>query len=239
MPSVILPGPVDVSPEKLTIKGDPARYLNNVLRARRGDRFFMFDSNGIHFESEVLSVSRGSVEVSVLERLGRREEPGGGVCLVMGVLKGRNMDLVVQKSVELGVARIVPVETERTVLKGTRKHERWQKVALEAARQSGRPAPPPVESVLKLDDFLEAEGHVQGIVFYEAVGIQPLGSADAGTGPANETIVVVGPEGGFTVREVDMLVSRGLRARTLGNNILRAETAAIAAVASAIAPASR
>jgi len=191
----------------------------------------LFDTEGEHFEAHVESVTKGRVTVDITERLGRNIEPEGGVRLVIGILKGSRMELVIQKAVELGVSGIIPVETERTVVKDTRKLSRWKKVALEAARQCGRSVAPPVEPPVSLMAFAEAAGpDLRGVVFYEGKGLEPLASVDLNAGSNEWPLIAVGPEGGFTTGEVELLLEKGLKARTLGGNILRAETAAIAAV---------
>lgn len=217
--------------KKLSITGDNARYLNSVLRVRSGDSVVLFDPGGEHFEADVMSVSKGRVEVEISASLGRGVEPEGGVTLVLGLLKGSKMELVIQKSVELGVAAIIPVETERTVVRETRKLDRWRKVALEAARQCGRPLAPPVEPPVSLAAYIDsADAPLKGIAFYEGRGLEPLVPGDMDSMPGESVVIAVGPEGGFTSSEVEMMLSGGLQARTLGGNILRAETAAIAAV---------
>jgi len=217
--------------KEITITGENAKYLNSVLRVKRGERFVLFDSEGEHFEVEVASVSKGRVDVDVCASLGVRNEPESGVILAVGLLKGAKMELVIQKAVELGVSAIVPLETRRTVVRETRKLERWRKIALEAARQCGRPTPPSVEEPRGLAEYLESAGpSLKGVVFYEGDGLKPLAPGDLEAGPGKGSIVAVGPEGGFAPDEVELMTSKGLRARTLGSNILRAETAAIVAV---------
>ena len=230
MPRVFVPIPIEES-TKITLTGEPAKYLNSVLRVRRGDTLVLFDPTGAHFEADVKGVSRGKVDVRILSRLETAGEPGGGVILAMGLLKGARMDMVIQKAVELGVSAIVPLETRRAVVRETRKLERWQKIALEAARQCGRPVPPPIEEPRGLEPYFGgSDGLLKGVVFYEGEGLGPLKREDLPGTEGESFIVAVGPEGGFAPDEMELMTSKGLRARTLGSNILRAETAAIVAV---------
>jgi 16S rRNA (uracil1498-N3)-methyltransferase len=230
MQRVFILSPINESSE-LTLSGETAKYLNSVLRVRRGDSLVLFDPDGEHFEAGVLSVSKGKVEVEITTALGKMSEQEGGLTLLVGLLKGSKMELVIQKAVELGVSAIVPLETRRTVVRETRKLDRWRKIALEAARQCGRPTPPPVEEPVSLEVLLESiDGPLSGVVFYEAPGLGPLVQDDLSSAPGQNTTVAVGPEGGFAPEEVELMAERGLIPRTLGGNILRAETAAIAAV---------
>lgn len=229
MPRVYVPHSVGPS-ESITVKGETARYLNSVLRLKRGDTLSIYDNEGEHFDARVASASRGSMELDIAARLPKPQEPPGGVVLAMGMLKGQKNDLVVQKAVELGVNAIVPLVTRRTVLKETRKLERWQKIAHEAARQCGRPGIPTINSPQQLVVFLDAK-KISGVVFYEEKGPQPLMPEDVTPGPDGLFYLAVGPEGGFEPEEIGMLKEAGFRVRTLGNNILRAETASIATVA--------
>lgn len=229
MPRVFLPQ-LSRSSDKVDVRGDTAHYLNSVLRVKKGQSLVVFNDQGMQYEAEVLSVSRGMVELAIGASLGCLQQPRGGVVLVQGMLKGPKMDMVVQKTVELGVAVIQPVTTERTVLKETRKLDRWRKVALEAARQCGRPTPPPVEAPVDMNRYLESSDLRGGIVFYEGPSASPLEPQDVAVDGSRLMHCFIGPEGGFSPAEVEAMSSAGLKVRSLGGNILRAETASIAAI---------
>ena len=215
----------------ITVEGDEARYLNNVLRLRRGDTLAVFGPEGVSLSTRVSGVRRGEVKLEVLDVHPLREQTQNGIILVQGLLKkGSKMDLVIEKATELGVSAIVPVITQRSQLKGTGKLERWQKIARQAARQAGRTTTPEISEPQEFMGFIEgAHGKIDGFIFYEEEG-RELSADDA---PAPEGAhVVIGPEGGFTPGEVVAAKGAGLKARgLLGPNILRAETASIAAVA--------
>lgn len=228
MPRLFLPSVVeDGSP--ITLSGPEARYVLTVLRMRTGDELTLLDGSGTAYLAVIKSARQVSVSLDVRERLGAVPEPPGGIVLLQGVLKGRKMDLVVQKATELGVKEIVPLITERSQLRETRKLERWRKIALEAARQSGRTAIPPVRAPVNIREFFRTgPGNLRGFIFWEEGGA-PLGT---GGMPATgeEVFSAVGPEGGFSREEVRLAGENGLKAATLGPLVLRAETAAIAAV---------
>jgi len=137
------------------------------------------------------------------------------------------MDLVIQKATELGVTEIVPLVTERSIVKETRKLKRWQTIAEEAAEQCGRAVVPLVRDPEKLNDILDGE-KVNGLIFWEGGGralSEAMGVIDRG----RTVCIFIGPEGGFTASEVRKAEGQGIVRTTLGKRILRAETAAIAA----------
>jgi 16S rRNA (uracil1498-N3)-methyltransferase len=228
MPRLYLPSIPGDEPE-VSVTGESARYLLSVLRVRKGSEVTLFDSLGRHFSAEVIGKSTGRVRLGSLRSLAPRREPRTGVLLLQGLLKGSRMDLVVQKATELGVSEIVPVVTERSQVRGTRKLQRWRKIALEASRQSGRPKLPTVHEPVGFSDFLESLGRpIHGFIFREEGGA-PLGGGLM-PWPGGDVYAAVGPEGGFTGEEVRMAEGRGFGAVTLGPLVLRAETASISAL---------
>ncbi len=219
----------DLSPgAQISVTGDEARYLNNVLRMRRGDTLTVFGPEGFSASTRISGVSKGEVKLEVLDVLPSRGDTENGIILVQGLLKkGAKMELVIEKATELGVSAIVPVITKRSQLKRVGKLERWNKIALEAARQSGRTSTPQIHEPIEFMRFIDGAGNIDGFIFYEDETRQ-LSTNDAMA--LEDTHVVIGPEGGFAPEEVDAALGVGLKTRGLGPNILRAETAAISAV---------
>jgi 16S rRNA (uracil1498-N3)-methyltransferase len=228
MPRVYIPS-IPEDEQTLKITGDNARYLLSVLRCRKGDEITVFDSRGMRYRAEVRETGRRDLSVELREAFPPEPDPRVGVVLVQGMLKGQKMDLVVQKATELGVKEIIPVVTERAQVRETRKPERWRKIAGEASRQSGRAVAPSVREPVSFREVFETEGALRGFMFWEGGG-RPLREAFV---PVDEGVIhiAIGPEGGFTKEEVRLAGDRGLVVATLGARILRAETAAIAAVA--------
>ncbi len=211
------------------ITGENARYLLAVLRCRPGDEFTVFNSASGHYRAKVVRAGRNGVMAELLDALPPVVEPVQEVVLLQGLLKGRKMDFVVQKATELGVGAVVPLVTERSQLRRTRKLGRWQKIALEAARQSARARVPDIRELTSMEAFLEHEAKpLRGFIFWEEGGTSMLEERPAaGDGPL---YVAVGPEGGFTEREVRRAGESGLLVKSLGKRILRAETAAVSAL---------
>jgi 16S rRNA (uracil1498-N3)-methyltransferase len=223
---------VDTQPQNnaFVLAGEDAHYVSAVLRARPADLITIVGPTGSVYHTRVVSVAKGRVEAEVLEIFPSVPEPAHGIVLLAGMLKGKKMDLVVQKAVELGVMRIVPLVTERAQVRETRKSARWQTISREAARQCGRTVVPEVEKPQQYDEFFSScKGALAGFIFWEEGG-EPLGADVLPTG-GQDVYVCIGPEGGLTPEEVDVARAAGLRVVGLGPRILRAETAAITGVA--------
>lgn len=233
MPRIFFPDlPIDITPgTSINAKEEVAHYLYSVLRVRAGQSITVFGPGGVSVTAEVVSVRRGRVGLQVLEALPVREDTGPDIVLVQGLLKGAKMDMVIQKAVELGASRIVPVITQRSQVRQTRKGARWSKIAQEAARQCGRTSVPGLGDPIEFSRFLdnaEGEDGLNGFVFYEDE--QRVISPGDRRG-SSVVHVLVGPEGGLVDNEVAAAAAAGFVPRGLGSNILRAETAAIASLA--------
>lgn len=228
MPRVFIPSIPPSEIEQIELKGDEAAYVINVLRMSQGESLELFDSKGGRATAKIQSIKRGIVNLDLTERKSSPTESKGNIVLLQGILKAQKMDLVIQKSTELGVKSIIPIVTERTEVKETRKVERWRKIAIEASRQCGRPWVPDVQGPLKFDDYFKSKSGLSGFIFWESGGAA-LTASDIQKG--KDIIAAIGPEGGFTEAEVRLAADSGLKIVNLGPIILRAETAAIVSVA--------
>jgi 16S rRNA (uracil1498-N3)-methyltransferase len=219
--------------ERVTLTGAEHRHLARVLRARPGDEVTVFDGDGGEVEARVVRVDRSEVELA----LGARRVVGGAavaLTLLCAVPRGPRMDFLVQKTAELGVARIVPLVMARSVARPdgeAGRRGRWEKIAREAARQSGRADVPIVDAPLPLGAALAApELPPRRLALSEGERARSLRSELGGTTPA-PTALLVGPEGGFAAAELPAVEAAGFSPVGLGRRILRVETAAIVAVA--------
>ncbi len=224
------------------IEGADARHIIRSLRMQPGEPLTICDSLGKDYDCEIESLEGETVHLRVLAIRETAAEPSLRVTLYQGVPKGDKFDWVVQKAVELGVYRIVPVMMKRCVSRPDaksmkKKVERWQKIAEEAAKQSGRGILPQVGELLSFTKAVEeaaAEQDQNGaekavsLLFYEGGGERILRLAGEQTKYAS---IFIGPEGGFDPAEVELALEKGIRAATLGPRILRTETAPIAALA--------
>lgn len=194
-----------------------------------GENLTLCDGKGFDYHCTILSIDNTCVEVDVVDKTPSISEPTVKVSLYQGLPKSDKMDLIIQKVTELGAVEIIPTVTEFCVvdLKGkeSKKIDRWQKIALEAAKQSGRGIIPKVQMPEKFATAVQtAKG--KKILLYEGGGV-PLGDLIQNQ---EEISVFVGPEGGLSKKEVELAKENGVEIVTLGKRILRTETAPISAI---------
>ncbi|HVG38631.1 MAG TPA: 16S rRNA (uracil(1498)-N(3))-methyltransferase [Pyrinomonadaceae bacterium] len=228
---------------RVTLAADEARHLRDVLRLRAGDEVYVFDGAGAEYLCEVAEAGRSAtIDLAVRHAVepARRESPLD-FTLGVALLKGEKFDLVVQKATELGVSRVVPLVTQRADVRlreergeagAAKRAARFARLALEAAKQSGRARLPTIDAPVDLASFLKddqpAAEHLRVFFSERAGGSFP--ELSAAPRPSFVT-AVVGPEGGWEDAEIEAARSAGWQIVTLGGRILRAETAAIAVAA--------
>ncbi len=215
------------------LEGGDARHIAGALRMTVGEPLTLCDGAGTDYACTVTAVERERVELSVDSAAPNASEPTLKVTLYMGLPKGDKLELIIQKAVELGITAIVPVITARSIARveskdGEKKRARWQKIAAEAAGQSGRGIIPTVEAPISWKQALPRLAGEHTLLCYEGGGA-PIGELVT---PADTALsLVVGPEGGFDPGEVAAVTAAGGRIATLGPRILRCETAPLAALA--------
>ena len=230
MQRLFLPGILSEK-DLITIKGDKARYLSAVLRCSAGDQILITDDKGNSYSARIVNISGREATVEILGKQPLNRESPLHITLLQGVLKGVKMDLVIQKTTELGVNKIIPVITERSQLRETRKLPRWQKIAEEASRQSGRNIIPAISKPVEFDRIFDQSEIIsgKGIIFWEEGG-DKLSEIMGRFTPTDSIVLFTGPEGGFSEKEVEAATKNGFAVASLGRRILRAETAAIIVV---------
>ena len=209
-----------------------AHRISKVLRLRRGDKVVLFDGRGREYDGVILSISKERIDFRIVGE--PREEDRGerSLVLVQAVLKSRKMDLIFQKATELGVDLIIPLVSVRTERKAVSEHQmtRWRKILLEAARQSERTVVPELEYPISFRDYFEEHGdRGDSLFFCERDPGKPLRDYFTSS-PSDVLQVIIGPEGGWDLSEIDYAGERGFFLATLGSKILRTETAAIVAL---------
>jgi 16S rRNA (uracil1498-N3)-methyltransferase len=219
--------------QTVTLGSDEARHLRDVLRLKAGDEVYVFDGRGREFRCAVLN-SRRDAELRIeAEVEPAKPESHLQLNLCVALLKGEKFDLVVQKATELGVKKIIPLLTRFADIRlhdaadATKRLARWQRIALEAAKQSGRAFVPEISLPVDFETALDVEG--LGVMFAERNG-ESFEHLTRQTAPQSVT-ALVGSEGGWSGEEIEAAKARNFHVITLGGRILRAETAAITVTA--------
>ena len=214
-----------------TIALDPnqANYLGNVLRLGLGAELLVFDGLSGEWLARVADAGKKRMTLSV-DRQTRESESIPDVWLAFAPVKRAQTDWLVEKATELGVARLIPVMTQRTVAERVRL-DRLESIAIEAAEQCGRTRVPQIVEPLPLRRLIEELDPARHLYFADEGGGEPVASTFA-EGPA---LILVGPEGGFTEEERQFVRGSGASAMSLGPRILRAETAALASLSAYMA----
>ena len=232
MPRFYVPQPI-ASDALLALPENVAHHAAHVLRLRVGDAITLFNGDGGEYRATISAIGKREVTVAVAAHDPVERESPLDVTLVQAVSSGDRMDLTLQKAVELGVRRLVPVESERCVvrLKGERADKRmshWQQVVISACEQCGRNRVPELHALVSLEAWLAAgPGAAQRWVLLPGAET-PLRELPRPAGPVE---ILVGPEGGFTDAEAAAAQRAGYRPLRLGPRVLRTETAAPALLA--------
>jgi 16S rRNA (uracil1498-N3)-methyltransferase len=238
--------PDQVAGPLITVSGEDVRHIGAVLRMKMGDELLLCDGQGTEYSAKIVHVDRTEIKAEIVSKT-RRELAYPRVTLGQGLPKSDKMDWIVQKATELGVATIAPLVTERTIVKirdEEKRISRWQKIAREAAMQSNRPDIPSVGHIIAFNDFLRtgstyAHHHERQpndpdpgpgtlLLFPWEEGTAPIKEVLRKNPDTDHIIVLIGPEGGFSSVEAAMAREKGFHLVSLGPNILRTETAAIA-----------
>lgn len=220
---------------QITILDEDAKHIKTVLRAKPGEEMTVCDGEGTDYFCKINAVAEKEILLDILEKKLCQTEPAVKITLFQGLPKADKMDMIIQKCVELGIDSIVPVVTERTIVKLDKKEQkkiqRWQKIAESAAKQSGRGKIPCIQNVLSFSQAIEESKKLcSAVIPYEKElqrGIKEFVKTFSG-----DTLgLFIGPEGGFSLEEIQQAKKEGILPITLGKTILRTETAAIVATA--------
>lgn len=228
-----------VSGERVVLEGPEAHYVRRVLRMLSGERFSAVLPGGAERIATIDDVSGGQVHASLGEEVSRDADPAADVRLYAGLVRAAKLELTIQKCTELGVSAITPVLCRRSVARpadgqAEKKLQRWDRIAVEAARQCGRTAPPAVRAPVDLASAIREAVDGRGLCLVaspetgERAALGPLLRAEDVQTPVS---ILVGPEGGFAPEELQEARAAGFREISLGPRTLRAETAAIVACA--------
>jgi 16S rRNA (uracil1498-N3)-methyltransferase len=229
---------IDAEQTSFSITEPEAKHISKVLRMGPGDRFILMDGEGARFLALIESAGSREVRVFLEKPLSEPSPSPVEIILCQALLKSRKMDYVIQKTSELGVDRIIPFSSERTVVRlkkerlpGRMKH--WCEIARSSAKQSDRAVPAQIEGLVPFNELVakwKAEDSLK-VVLWEEEGSTDLKVLLREGSIQKKFIGMVGPEGGFSRQEVEAAKDAGFVPASLGHRILRSETAAITVVA--------
>lgn len=212
-------------PQVKIINENLIHQWRSVLRFGVGDKLILFNEGGVEVKAEFTNINNELAELKVIEKIELNKGNGRKVYLYLAQIKQSNFELAVEKATEVGVANITPLITEHTVKLGFRR-ERLEKIIKEASEQSGRTSVPSLNEPIKFADALiEAKSHGH-IVFCDPSGPN-LNSIPSNTSIPSITCIFIGPEGGWSQGELALAREHDVKIVSLGQTILRAETAAI------------
>lgn len=225
-------------PTSIFLRGEEHHHLSHVARIKPGEQVWLFDDFGNQYRACVEEIEQDKTRLNILETV-QKQWAKVRLTLAQVLLKPKKMDLVIQKATELGTDVIVPVISERAVIKiegkQEKKMERWKRIAIAAAKQSGRSSIPEILPPVSLKTFIQGEGEGRKLFLSERGGealrdilMSPLIQK---TDPPRYVILLVGPEGGWTEIEEQDIMDSQYEAVSLGSLTLRSETAAIASLA--------
>jgi 16S rRNA (uracil1498-N3)-methyltransferase len=224
--------PGQISGSRITVTGGDVRHIAGALRMKPGETLVLCDGKGTEYVATISQIGQAEL-VAEIVREAKREMPYPRVTLGQGLPKSDKMDWIVQKATELGVSNILPLATERTIVKikdEEKRINRWQKIAREAAMQSNRMDIPDIGQIVSFKEFLRSltpDPRTLLLLPWEE-GTEPIKNVLRQNAEVKNILILIGPEGGFSVAEADMAKSKGFHLVSLGPNILRTETAAIA-----------
>jgi 16S rRNA (uracil1498-N3)-methyltransferase len=219
------------------VEGQELEHLRKVLRLKPGDRITVFDDSGWEHEAVIRSLGGAVGSIEILRSIEAQRESPLQITLAVGLTKGDKLDFVVEKATELGVQRIMPFSSAFSVPKLDERKiaartARWQKIALSATKQCGRTRVPEIVPLCSLQELL-ARSQPQGVklFFWEKAAERSLRQLYEKNSTAQMVMLAIGPEGGFSAEEAELARRCGFELAHLGRRILRAETAAVTALA--------
>ena len=224
-----------INPPIVRITGPLLHHLRRSLRLQPGETLSVTDDRGIRYRTEIAEVGSQALIGRILDTTSAPGIAGASILLAQALLKGEKMDWVIQKATELGVDRIVPILATHSVVRPRadridHQHARWQRIALEAAQQSERWSVPAIDEPATVAELLSrSKSAASRILLAERSSGSSLATVPL-PGPGGYIWLLIGSEGGWEEEEVAQALQHGFTAVTLGPRILRAETAAIAAV---------
>lgn len=226
----------NINSDFLTIEGPDAIHISRSLRMQKGDIVTICDTKSTDYKCKITDINKDYVKLHVIKKYPCHNEPNINITLYQAIPKGDKMDQIIQKSVELGVNSISPVLMNRCISRPSdfamaKKIKRWQKISQSAAEQSSRGIIPAISNTINIDQAIEKSVKDDLAIFFYEDGGETISHILTDSQKLETMSIFIGPEGGFSLDEVNKLTSNGIFPVTLGERILRTETAPIAALA--------
>ena len=213
------------------LSGNEFFHISKVLRLGVNDHIELFDDNENEYRCRIIEIHKKELQVEILESIKNSKESLIEINLFQSIPKGSKIDLIIQKTTELGVNSITPIKTKRGLVLESRKTERWSKIALEACKQCGRSKPPVINNFVDFKDIPDLVSKKDlNLLFYENQKSGLKKHLIENSTDYKKINLIIGPEGGFTDQEIDYSEKNGITIVGLGPRILRVETASITAV---------
>jgi len=223
-----------IGTDTIELFGDDVKHISRVLRLKEGDTISVCDKNKTDYICVINAIDKDKVTLGISESMPNKNESNIAVTLYQGLPKGDKMDLIIQKAVELGAVRIVPVVMKRTVVKlgnTASRLQRWQRIADEASKQCMRGILPSVSEPVTFKEMLgEISGEDLTFLPYENDEENRLKTLLQDNASAKRVNIIIGPEGGFDDEEIALALENNIPTVTLGPRIMRCETAPLAAI---------
>ena len=223
-----------IQTKEVLLQGEEVHHLLHVFRASVGMEVTLFDPTGTQYLAKVLDLGKKKAKLQILSEQ-KVQKLNGGLILAQALIKKKGWDLLLQRSMELGLINLIPVITQHLGqgIQATGKRERWTKILVSAAKQSGRNDLLKIDPLQKFEEFLENTKNVPlRLLAHNGEKLPSFKNVLKTYAHLEEdTLVLVGPEGGFSQKELDLAQEYGFIFFSLGSNILRAETAAISIIA--------
>ena len=228
-----------IKDDTVEILGEDTKHIVSVLRLKKGNKIIICNKGlKVSYEAEIVNISNDKVECKILSKINETTESNVNVTIFQGLPKADKMEYIIQKATELGVKEIYPVAMQRSIVKiaskdKAKKINRWQKIAESASKQSGRDIIPTVQNIIRINELVSLiKNYDIFLVAYEKEKSKDLKSVlkkvDIKKDGKNLKIgVLIGPEGGISEEEIEILSRENIEIVTLGNRILRTETASL------------
>jgi 16S rRNA (uracil1498-N3)-methyltransferase len=227
---------INISGDKIIVE-DKAQvhHLKDVLRLEKGETVIIFDEKGREYLSKIEELSPGGISFKIQQICQGQSKPTAALAIACAIPKKSKIDDIIDKLTQLGVDKIIPLETERVIVKLDKhkkitRRKRWEKIALSAAQQSQRNSLPVISPVKSIEEVLSESGSYDLKIIAHLTGERKTLKEIFNKSNFKNILVLIGPEGDFTPEEVSLALRAGFIPITLGDSVLRVETAAIAVV---------